>query len=320
MKPSVMTNLSALLICTMFFVFNPCRVFPQKADENLPMYGGKTKTAEEAQADKEFVKETADLYGSLEKAFHTFIDVGWKNLIEDKIEIAIQKFNKAWLLAPDEADSYFGFCMALTLQKKKDQAEKIFETGLNHDKMKKASLKFFLRASDIYERRGDTLMMIDYLKKASVTDFSNLQVYKKLAYYTSLKGLYDDAGFSFSSIIRLAPNDSTAYCGKAKALLKLKKTDEAIAVYSTVIEKCKKPFFDAYFGRAGAKYEKGDYQGSVNDYMQCIEISPKNGMLYRLMGVSKIMIWDQKGACDAWKKAAKLGDAQSEELYNSKCK
>lgn len=315
-----MKKISIICYYLLIMLSFPILCFAQKADEQLPMYGNAVKTSEEKEADQEFIKETIDLYKSKEKAFSTFIDVGWKNLSENQIEIAIQKFNKAWLLSPNEADSYFGFCMALTLQKKNNEAEKNFETGQKYDKLKKASMKYFLRASNISERHKDTLMLIDYLKKAAGTDFLNVPVLKKLAYYTAMKGFYDDACFAYASIIRITPNDSTAYCNKANILLKQKKPDEAIATFSAAIVKCQNPFFDAYFGRARAKYDKGDYHGALEDYAKCNEINSKNPVLFRLMGITKNMLWDQKGACEAWKTAKKLGDKQAEELYNSKCK
>lgn len=292
----------------------------QQTDENLPMYGGTSFSKEEIAANEEFVKETTTLYGTKEKAFITFVNVGWKGIIENKLNESIQDFNKAWLLFPEHSDSYFGFSLIMQLSQKQAEADKLFNKGIVLDKDKKAQMKYYLRATDFAGRKKDTVLMIRFLNQSLSVDSTSIQGYKKLAYFTSLIGMNKEAILAYSAAIRISTNDSSLYFNRGLTFKKMQKFNEAISDFTFALNLSKNKYFESTLNRGIAKYEIGDYNGSVEDYNACIKMNSKTAMLYRFLGISLIMTHDDKGACNAWKTAKKLGDIQAEELYNAQCK
>lgn len=305
------------IFLNIFIVFSSVA---QNTKENLPLYGGITKSNEEIKADEEFVKETISLYGTLEKAFKTFVDIGWKNIVENNLDESITEFNKAWLLNPANADPYLGLSLVMQIKQKQTETDKLFKQGIILDKDKKSQMKFYLRAVDYAGRKKDTVMLIQFLKQSLSVDPNSILIYKKLAYYTSLKGQNNDAVAAYSGAIRISPNDSSLYYNRGLIYKKMKQFNEAISDFTSSIKLSKNEYFEAIFNRGMSKYDSGDYAGSIEDYNVCIKLNSKLPLLYRFLGISLIMAFDQKGACGAWKTAKKLGDLQSEELYNAQCK
>ncbi|MBI5218654.1 MAG: tetratricopeptide repeat protein [Bacteroidia bacterium] len=271
-------------------------------------------------ADDEFVKESIQLYGSKEAAFNTFIDLGWKNILDNNPENSVKKFNHAWLINPDHPDSFFGFAFVSQLNNKKEDRDKFFEMGIKSDKDHKGAFKYYFRSSDYFDKLKDTLAVIESLCKAVEQDSSSVNIYKKLAYYCVAKSEFNKAIKYYTGAIRLNPDDSIIYFNRGGVYQKLKKHKEAADDYTRVIEHSKKINYHAYLFRGKSRFESSDYANAITDFETCLKLNPKNALLYRFIGSARMMLNDGSGACEAWKAGKKMGDKQSEELYNSKCK
>ncbi len=73
------------------------------------MYGKAKKTQQQLDADKKFIEESVKLAGSREAAAKFTAARGWQHLKKREIEIAMQRFNQAWLLDPNFYGTYWGF-------------------------------------------------------------------------------------------------------------------------------------------------------------------------------------------------------------------
>lgn len=75
----------------------------------LPMYGGVAKNESQANADNDFLK-TIDAQGQTrDSSSRFFSNRGWSYYYQGNDNLAMKRFNQAWLLNPNNASAYFGF-------------------------------------------------------------------------------------------------------------------------------------------------------------------------------------------------------------------
>lgn len=93
---------------------------PVFAQDDQPMYGGMDRTGDKELAiqDARFIAEATNTFGTREHASIGYVDSGFEAHLKDKDKLAMQRFNEAWLLNPDNPYAYVGFGV---LYKKQDQ-------------------------------------------------------------------------------------------------------------------------------------------------------------------------------------------------------
>ena len=74
-----------------------------------PFFGFAAKTAAQREADDAFVKALLDATGTREKAFDETAKRGWRALGAGRLGEAAQRFNQAFLVAPEQSGVYHGF-------------------------------------------------------------------------------------------------------------------------------------------------------------------------------------------------------------------
>jgi tetratricopeptide (TPR) repeat protein len=99
--------------------------------DEVPMYGGMDRSAIPAlkEGDEKFIADVTEKFGSREKASGAWVDQGFRFYQQDKLDMAMHRFNQAWLLNPGNPEVYWGFASALTDQNKMCEALKMVELG-----------------------------------------------------------------------------------------------------------------------------------------------------------------------------------------------
>lgn len=95
----------------------------------LPMYGGIPRSAQEKAADEAFIAEM-DRLGSRETAVKKMLQFGQEFYKKGDFKSAMKRFNQAWLLDPNNAEVYFNFAIVLDRQGKTDEAIKLYRKTL----------------------------------------------------------------------------------------------------------------------------------------------------------------------------------------------
>jgi hypothetical protein len=85
------------------------------------------------EADRQFVDAAVRESGSKEAAARLATMRGWKQLKQGDPEVAIQSFNQAYLLDPNNAEIYWGLGVAMTQQERHDIAVRLFARALALD-------------------------------------------------------------------------------------------------------------------------------------------------------------------------------------------
>ena len=99
-----------------------------------PLFGEKQyRSRGLSEADRQFVEAAVRESGSKEAAARLATQRGWKQLKQGDAEVAIQSFNQAYLLDPNNAEIYWGLGVAMTQQERHDIAVRLFARALALD-------------------------------------------------------------------------------------------------------------------------------------------------------------------------------------------
>ena len=129
-KVSRMKKLFFILTLTALVIGSGCarKERPLPLDER-PMYGGET-SAEIVSADSKRNGVVIRQTGSREAALKKTLDEALATYQRGYFELAIHRYNQAWLLDPKNPDVFNGFAIALDAQGKADEALAIYEKYL----------------------------------------------------------------------------------------------------------------------------------------------------------------------------------------------
>ena len=96
------------LIVAVVLLFAPTAL---AAAEEIPMWAGVKKTQQMLAADKKLVAE-AERLGGRKRAAARANELGWAAIAKGDPNLAIRRFNQAWLLDPENPNTYWGFAVA----------------------------------------------------------------------------------------------------------------------------------------------------------------------------------------------------------------
>lgn len=137
---------------------------PQQPDHVLPMFGGKQKTEAEQRRDEKFLSSCDVNFSSRPDASTFFMERGWEYLNEGQVDTAMHRFNLAWLLNPDNKETYWAFGLVTAARGDQEQAIDLYDKALALDP-KNSLLQADLAAAYLSLYRDQQKKK--YLKKAS---------------------------------------------------------------------------------------------------------------------------------------------------------
>jgi predicted Zn-dependent protease len=96
-----------------------------------PFFGFAAKSEAQREADEKFLKALLDAAGTREKALDEIVKRGWRALGAGRANEAGQRFNQAFLLAPEQSVVYHGFAAVAQIRfNDLDYAEELFRIAL----------------------------------------------------------------------------------------------------------------------------------------------------------------------------------------------
>jgi len=153
----------------------------QPAEQNmqvLPMFGGKQKTEEQQKKDEKFLTSCDKSFTNRQEASKFFVERGWEYLNEGQLDTAVYRFNLAWLLNPDNKDTYWAFGLVTSAKDQDEKAIEFYEKALSLDQ--KNSLLLSDVASSylkVYnkgkKKKKDLKKASSYLSAAITADSAN---------------------------------------------------------------------------------------------------------------------------------------------------
>jgi tetratricopeptide (TPR) repeat protein len=101
------------------------------AATKLPMYGQPEVARSEdlKKADEAFIRDATFRFGSRGAASRVLSEQGWANVRKGMLDVAMRRFNEAWLLNPKNYQAFWGFGAVLSEQGKLTAAIEQLETA-----------------------------------------------------------------------------------------------------------------------------------------------------------------------------------------------
>lgn len=99
----------------------------------LPKYGGVKKTQAQIDADQEFIDGLVKEFGSREAAYSNAVTRGVAAFQGKDFNVAMRRFNQAWLINPNRPDAYLGMATVELAKRNTDIAENLLLEGLSFD-------------------------------------------------------------------------------------------------------------------------------------------------------------------------------------------
>lgn len=106
-----------VLLCALFLAFKPIQAGePAPSPDTLPMYGQPKVPRSEAQksADEAFIRDNTLRFKTRAAASSAFTAQGWTALRTKQFDLAVQRFNQAWLMNPKHYGAFWGFGAVLS--------------------------------------------------------------------------------------------------------------------------------------------------------------------------------------------------------------
>lgn len=101
--------------------------------DEVPMYGGidRSRVPDLVSADQEFISAVTKEFGSRDRASQLWVEQGFKFYNLDRLDMAMRRFNQAWLLNPENPEVFAGFGSVLHDQGKYCDAMKMMDKSLS---------------------------------------------------------------------------------------------------------------------------------------------------------------------------------------------
>lgn len=97
------------LIISTFVVIIIISCASQRDINLLPMYGNQPKPPKLIETDNKFIDYSIKTSGTRDSAARSMIELGWRYFYSNKYDIAMKRFNQAWLLDSTNSNIYWGF-------------------------------------------------------------------------------------------------------------------------------------------------------------------------------------------------------------------
>ena len=146
--------------------------------DQVPMYGGMDRQAEPIlrKADEDFIAGTSAAFGGRQQAAKAWVEQGFKFHRSDQVDMAMRRFNQAWLLDPKNPEVYWGFGSVL------------------HDRGQAfAAHEMMQRAYDLGWRGDGFLADFGRVATVRVVEKSNLPAAQRAAFIAEGEGYFQEA-------------------------------------------------------------------------------------------------------------------------------
>lgn len=191
-----------------------CEAIAQQPDNTRPMYGEVQKSDEFKKIDEDFKKDCIEKFKSVDSAAVVYVDFGWRYFYHNDLKAAMKRFNQAWLLNPEYADSYFGFAALMDMEGNQAEASRFYRIGEEKDSAKGRAKVCYKKIADCKEQLQDLKGAIDAYTKLSVLSPNDAFSFKKIGYLQMQSGNSKEALVAYEKAISLDPADAVTYSNR----------------------------------------------------------------------------------------------------------
>lgn len=163
----------------------------------IPMYGHPEieKTEAQRKADENFINTVVGESGSRKKSSRQFSALAWSEMKKNNLNNAMRRFNQAWLLDPDNYESYWGFGLIALEKRKPTEAATYFEKSLRLVGSDKNKPRVQVEAARAYAWQGSKAKKTDPKKSEALYKKANSLIDEALDFDSKYGSAYSLGGF-----------------------------------------------------------------------------------------------------------------------------
>lgn len=148
----------------------------QASAKEMPLWEGVSKTLTMLKADRDFVAGASrQTNGDLAIAARRGIELGWQAFGNNDPDLAIRRFNQAWLLDPENAAIYWGF--ALATHARGDDLDVVERWFAEAERRIPEAVPLFSDHGRVLEERGHAQRAISYFRRALALDPKHVEAH-----------------------------------------------------------------------------------------------------------------------------------------------
>lgn len=122
-----MLSVRATLAVILFALASTATLSQEQSTNLLPKYGDVPRNEAQLASDEEFIRTTEALYSNNRaKAAEDFANLGWQYLRRDQRQVAMRRFNQAWLLDKSNGPALWGMAAIVGGARNTVEALKLF--------------------------------------------------------------------------------------------------------------------------------------------------------------------------------------------------
>jgi superkiller protein 3 len=200
------------------------------------------------------------------------VEIGIDLLNDDKINEAIEYFDKALEIDPKNIIAILSKADALQKLHHYDESLQYFDKALEIDPKNMEILK---NKGFLLQRIGGAKQAIKYFDKALEIDPKNMEILKNKSFAYSELENFEEAIKSLDIVLAEDPNDGYALLNKGINLIYLSKLDEALQYFDKAIQNNPNDVM-AYLSKGQIFFYVGKYEKALESVDKALEIDPKN--------------------------------------------
>jgi superkiller protein 3 len=227
-------------------------------------------------------------------------------------ELAIEYFQKAIAIDPNNAKAYFAMGMAYEIQGNHSQSIACLQKAITFDLNEANEAKAYFAMGIAYEGQSNDSQAITCLQKAIAIDPNYTDAYTCIGDIYRSQGNYSQTITCYQKVIAINPNNAVAYYNLGFVYGKQGNYSQSMTCFQKAIA-IDPNYADAYFRMGDAYGVQGNHSQAIACYQKAIAIDPNNAMAYYNMGYSYKEQGNYSQAITCLQKAARLGNEYAQQ-------
>lgn len=303
------TKFSLLIVLTTF-----CTVlFAQESKPYEPMYGDSLKITEHYTFENDLVARAVKFYGDSLSASDKLINKAFDKLYNDSIDVAMHRFNQAWLLNVNNPTAYLGFATILDSRKLSQTAIKFYKIAFQKDTSKQHLITNLQHLANCREHTNELYAASKLYEKMLLVNPNLVLAIKKLGYLNMKMKQNEKAVFFYSKAISLDTSDVTSYSYRGQNLMLLGNVEKAMMDFDKALSIDKK-HISSLENRGLYYFSIKNYEKALSDFIQISTIDSEDIENLILLGKTQYELNLKIDAKKNFKKASKLGCSEANDL------
>lgn len=241
------------------------------------------------------------------------VEIGKIYMNRMNLKKALESFNKAKLIQPNNPSIYYQEGILRYKQKKYDLAIESFTTAIKHDS-KKAN--YYNNRAGVYMKQNSfKKALADYKKAIKIKPNSKFLKLNLANCHLNLNAL-ESSLKEYKDILKTSPNDHKIYNKIGIVYLRKKETKKAKLNFDKALE-LNPNYAKSYVNLASCHIYEKNYIQAMEMCNNSLKINPNLSEAYYNLGVAYEGLEDFKSACQNWVEAASLGSSKAIEHLNS---